>query len=278
MAVAERLAVTARKIFLGGALLGAVCRAAVPPPATGRARPANLALELAANRQARALGTALGAVLVAGALAAGDASPDVFDGAVSRGVAAGAPLLAAGTGALLAAAAVRDASRCWRDAAPLPPPAYGLGLAVVALADGGRGEGLFAAAPLVAGEYIGAYPGDRLSEAALLARYPDGLTCYAFGLVGGPLAGADVYLDADPRHYVEGEGEREARSGATHKMNHAAAAAANVRRDVLHLPRWPWARSRVRFFTSRAIAAGEELRFDYGPDYDWAALGITPSE
>jgi SET domain-containing protein len=160
----------------------------------------------------------------------------------------------------------------------LPPPAYALGLTTVADAPGGRGEGLFAARPIAEGTYIGAYPGVRLSETELLQRYPDGLTSYTFGLVGGPLAGADAYLDADPRHYAEQPGEREATSGATHKMNHASSAAANVRRDALHLPSWPWRRSRVRFFASRAIAAGEELRFDYGPDYDWAALGIAPSD
>jgi len=117
----------------------------------------------------------------------------------------------------------------------------------------------------------------RLSEADLLRRYPDGLTSYAFGLDGGPLS-PEVFLDADPRHYVERPGERERVSGATHKMNHATGAAANVRRDVLHLPGWPWRRSRVRFFAARRIEAGSELRFDYGRFYDWVSLGVTPVE
>ncbi|KAJ1622745.1 hypothetical protein T492DRAFT_1060117 [Pavlovales sp. CCMP2436] len=54
-------------------------------------------------------------------------------------------------------------------------------------------------------------------------------------------------------------------------MNHATGEAANVRRDVLHLPRWPWGRSRVRFFAKRRIEAKEELRFNYGSDYHWEA-------
>lgn len=241
-------------------------------------RSPNVAVELAARRKARAFGLAAGGALVAGALAVGDTSPAVFDGAVSHAALAHAPLAAAGGGAYLALVAARHAVLCWIDDRPLPPPAYALGLTAVAQAPMGRGEGLFANTAIPRGTFIGAYPGDRLREDQLLERYPDGLTSYAFGLDGGPFVGPDMYLDADPRYYREPPGEREASSGATHKMNHATGDAANVLRDVLHLPRWPWRRSRVHFFAARQIAAGEELRFDYGRFYDWESLGVTPSE
>lgn len=259
-------------------LILARCSAAFELPRRVAARTPNLAAELAANRRARSLGLAAGCALVGGALAAGDASPAVFGGSLSRAALECAPLAAAAGGLSAALVASRHAALCWRDAAPLPPPAYALGKTAVARAPAGRGEGLFARARIEAGEFVGEYPGERLREDELLARYSDGLTSYVFGLDGGPLTGPDVYLDADPRYYAERPGEREASSGATHKLNHATGEAANVRRDVLHLPGWPWRRSRVRFFAARAIAAGEELRFDYGEFYDWEARGVTPSD
>lgn len=229
--------------------------------------------EVDARRRVRSAGLAVGALAVSGALVAGEASPDVFDGALGRTLIEHGPQIAAAAAAPALGYGAWLGGRIAADDAPERSNAYGRGLTAVRAAGSGKGDGLFATGDIERDALVGIYPGERLDERALLRRYPDGLTEYVFAL------SSDEYLDADPRYYTEpgGEAERRASSGAVHKMNHAPARRANVRRDVLHAPWWPFgAVSRVAFYTTRAVRAGEELCFDYGPDYAWEARGVVP--
>ncbi|CAM9665947.1 unnamed protein product, partial [Phaeothamnion confervicola] len=112
---------------------------------------------------------------------------------------------------------------------------------------GAKGRGLFARRDVPAGAYIGPYSGELLREEELAHRYPGGgRTEYVFEVSGG------LYVDAsDPE-----------KSGLTRYVNHSAEPNAEAHID-------PEAR-RIDFYTSRAVAAGEELLIAYGETF-WRA-------
>lgn len=114
----------------------------------------------------------------------------------------------------------------------------------------GKGRGAFAAEDAAAGSFVGSYEGRLLSRAESVSLYAGGAKEpeYLFRLED------DLYIDAqDSEHW-------------SRFINHAEHA--NLRLAV--------DRRRLDFFAARPIAAGEELCFDYGPEY-WSAMPCDPS-
>ena len=119
----------------------------------------------------------------------------------------------------------------------------------------GKGDGLYAIAPIAAGTYLFDYEGECLDEGAFFARYPDANGRYIACI------NDNLYIDGiDPKL-----------SNSARWMNHAPSQQANVM----------WRKQRMgpqgamHFYATRSIAAGEALEFDYGDEY-WTALGETP--
>lgn len=149
----------------------------------------------------------------------------------------------AGRRALGAAAAVADR--------PVPPPPAGS--VVVRPTGDGRGWGVYAAVPLPVGTPLGEYEGDLLDTAAFFARYPP----------GGKARG-DYVVALDAEWVLDGAAAAAAaRAAAIYTpslMNHTRLGSAVAR----------VARRRARalgFVTTRPVAVGEELCWDYGRTY-----------
>jgi SET domain-containing protein len=134
--------------------------------------------------------------------------------------------------------------------------ALSLGLVGVRDTGTGRGHGLFATAPLAEGAFLGDYTGDVLTQDKYLARYPAEDARYVLA------ANTNYNIDAAVAH----------RSSLLRYLNHSSAEP-NCYYDVRRVR--GRREKRVSFFTSRAVEAGEELRFDYGPQY-WADRGEKP--
>ncbi|KAL4444023.1 hypothetical protein ABPG75_011760 [Micractinium tetrahymenae] len=110
-----------------------------------------------------------------------------------------------------------------------------------------RGNGAFAAAPIPAGTYLGDYTGELLDRAAFYARHPDGVGDFAAAIDDEwTIDAATAVGDVDNFHPVH--------------MNHSARRC-NVARYYARSQR------RIAFFTTRDVAAGEELLYDYGRAY-----------
>ena len=158
--------------------------------------------------------------------------------------------------------------------------------------------GCFAARALECGELVGVYWGERLDDAQYLARHGGvrsdckrlartagsvqavvdkatqaerALRLERLGSTG-PWGGADnrgayVYTvrDADGKAVVHIDAEDPRLSSWCRYLNHAngeaEACTCSVHEDA--------ERALVWFTAKRPVAAGEELCFDYGPNYDW---------
>ena len=115
----------------------------------------------------------------------------------------------------------------------------------------GMGLGVFCTAPICNGTFVCDYAGEVLDSEALLERHPDAEPEYAFRV-------SDLtYIDA-----FEGGDHWSAR------INHNALAP-NLDFEVSADP------PRVRFTAARPIAVGDELTFDYGPEY-WDGRSFAP--
>ena len=189
------------------------------------------------DRLARRAGLLAGASFIGGGLAVGQAS----------GVLDPGPLL--GVIGVLGALAVAN-TLSFEESRPRLPPTH---FAVAPSA--GKGDGLFAQAPIEAGAFLFAYEGEALDEDALFERYPSGDGRYIACITDS------LYVDGcDP-----------SKSNEARWINHASPQNANLR----------WKKQRfgprpaMRFYAQREIAAGEELTFDYKAEY-WEALGVTP--
>lgn len=115
----------------------------------------------------------------------------------------------------------------------------------------GAGLGLFTRCAIGVEETIGYYTGEWITYEELAA---------------GRFAGSDYLLGLTSRYLIAGEGPK---ANFTRYINHS-------REPNLYLTvstRWKSA----RFETVRAIAAGEELFFDYGEAY-WEQSGGLPGE
>mmetsp|Transcript_10665 Transcript_10665/g.35374 ORF Transcript_10665/g.35374 Transcript_10665/m.35374 type:complete len:167 (-) Transcript_10665:71-571(-) len=133
-------------------------------------------------------------------------------------------------------------------AAAATPSALSLGL--VEVRDTGchtRGHGLFAAAPLPDGAYLGDYTGEVLTQEEYLARYPDEDARYVLA------ASADWNIDA----------AEAGSSSLLRYVNHSSSP--NCYYHVERVRRSP--ARRVSFYTLRPVRPGEELLFDYGKEF-----------
>lgn len=116
----------------------------------------------------------------------------------------------------------------------------------------GMGLGVFATALIPNGTFVVDYAGDVIDSDELLKRHPDMEPEYAFRV--------------DETKYIDGE----LVDHWSKRMNHNALRP-NLDFEVSATP------PRVRFTACRDIAAGDELTFDYGPEY-WDGRSFGPSE
>ena len=121
----------------------------------------------------------------------------------------------------------------------------------------GKGRGVFAARAVAEGTFLGSYDGDVLTAEAYEARYSG----------GGATPEYVVRVDSDC--YIDGARAAEGDAYTPALFNDGGARANVVRFCATRRP------PRVDFFASRDIGAGEELLFDYGPQY-WAGRDDAP--
>lgn len=204
----------------------------------------NLLQVVQSRRTVRSVGLVLGTVVVGTGFSLGYAGNLIDDRAVA------AVLIALGSAAaavLLMSFDSIERSEC------LPSSLFRIGASAA-----GKGQGLFACAPISAGTYMFDYDGDRLTEEQFFSRYPDAKGRY--------VACIDSYLPWIPPSYIDGANPDS--SGIARWMNHSRRRA-NVR--------WKKQRfgARMHFYAATDINAGDELMFDYGETY-WTALGVEP--
>ena len=108
----------------------------------------------------------------------------------------------------------------------------------------GKGRGVFAAAPLAAGAFLGSYAGEVLDGDAFAARYGAG-------------AVPDYVIRVDGDCFVDGRAAAEADDYSPSLLNHGENGNV-VRYCATRRP------PRVDFFLARDVGEGEELVFDYG--------------
>lgn len=124
------------------------------------------------------------------------------------------------------------------------------GLVEVRDAGPGKGKGLFAAAPLDDGTWIGDYTGEVLTEDQFHARYPK--------------QDADYVLTANLNYHIDARDP--VSSGHMRFANHSSVEPAE--NTIFTVVRKRKQRHKdIKFFTTRAVAIGEELLYDYGDDY-----------
>mmetsp|Transcript_10408 Transcript_10408/g.32013 ORF Transcript_10408/g.32013 Transcript_10408/m.32013 type:complete len:299 (-) Transcript_10408:22-918(-) len=111
----------------------------------------------------------------------------------------------------------------------------------------GKGRGVFAAAPLAAGAFLGSYAGEVLDGDAFAARYGAG-------------AVPDYVIRVDGDCFVDGRAAAEADDYSPSLLNHGENGNV-VRYCATRRP------PRVDFFVARDVSEGEELVFDYGERY-----------
>jgi hypothetical protein len=117
----------------------------------------------------------------------------------------------------------------------------------------GRGQGLFAAAPIGAGSYLFDYEGELLDEREYARRYPDGVPAdYAVGLDRAD--GSAVYVD----------GARLERSNIGRFLNHDGGTPTCAMYTLADPA------PRLLLFALQDMAVGDELTWDYGERY-WRA-------
>eukprot|EP00908_Phaeocystis_cordata_P023567 Transcript_6013.p1 GENE.Transcript_6013~~Transcript_6013.p1 ORF type:complete len:236 (-),score=99.50 Transcript_6013:340-1047(-) len=165
------------------------------------------------------------------------------------------PIAAADEAAAAAAAAAPSAKVAAAQIAPKEQDALALELVEVRDTGSAKGMGLFARQELPDNTWVGDYLGEVLSQEQYLQRYPNEDPDYVLA------ANTDYNIDAaDP-----------ARSSFLRYANHSSDF--NMIYDVLRV------RGRrdkqVKFYTSRRVAPGEELVFDYGEQY-WTDRKLTP--
>ncbi len=116
---------------------------------------------------------------------------------------------------------------------------------------GVHGFGLFARGPIAAGERVIEYVGERITKGEAWRREQKRLARLAAGRDGC------VYIfELNQRHDIDGG----VRWNLARRMNHSCEPNCEV--EVI--------RGRIWIVARRAIAAGEELGYDYGFDYtDW---------
>jgi len=133
--------------------------------------------------------------------------------------------------------------------------AMALGLVEVRDTGSAKGMGLFAREALEDNTWLGDYEGEVLTQAQYLRRYPNEDAQYVLA------ANTDYNIDAaDP-----------AKSSFLRFANHSSDF--NIFYDVLRVR--GKREKHVKFYTARAVAAGEELVFDYGRQY-WSERGLQP--
>lgn len=133
--------------------------------------------------------------------------------------------------------------------------AMALGLVEVRDTGSAKGMGLFAREALEDNTWLGDYEGEVLTQAQYLRRYPNEDAQYVLA------ANTDYNIDAaDP-----------AKSSFLRFANHSSDF--NIFYDVLRVR--GKREKHVKFYTARAVAAGEELVFDYGRQY-WSERGFQP--
>ena len=118
-----------------------------------------------------------------------------------------------------------------------------------------KGHGVFAIRNLESNTWVGDYLGEVLTQRQYLRRYPNEDASYVLG------ANEDYNVDARDPH----------RSSYLRYLNHSPAepdGSANVFFDVVKVKKQR--EKQIKFYTGRAVAAGEELCFDYGKEY-WKA-------
>ena len=130
-----------------------------------------------------------------------------------------------------------------------------LGLVEVRDTGSAKGMGLFAREAIEDNTWLGDYEGEVLTQAQYLRRYPNEDAQYVLA------ANTDYNIDAaDP-----------AKSSFLRFANHSSDF--NIFYDVLRVR--GKREKRVKFYTARTVAAGEELVFDYGSQY-WSERGLQP--
>ncbi|KAL3895817.1 MAG: hypothetical protein SGPRY_013422 [Prymnesium sp.] len=199
------------------------------------------------RRKARTIGLIGGVGMLGGAVGVGTATGTLDGSAIAVGGAA-ATMLASAVGTVVSLSYNEESEpigdACFR----------------VQDSAAGKGQGLFASAPIAAGSYLFPYEGERLTEEQFFERYPDANGRY--------VACIDGYLPWMAPSYIDGADP--SRSGLARWMNHSS------RRPNV---RWKKQRfgSSMYFYAACPIESGEELMFDYGDAY-WSALGVQPIE
>ena len=105
--------------------------------------------------------------------------------------------------------------------------------------------------------WIGDYGGEVLTQEQYLARYPR--------------EDAEYVLQANEDYNVDAAEPR--RANFTRCLNHASGAQANLFFEVVKVRKQR--HKEVKFYTARDVREGEELCFDYGPQY-WRDRGVEP--
>ena len=198
------------------------------------------------RRRLRSVGIVGGAAFLGSTLALGSAV-GMFDGGelLTGGVAAG----------IVAAGAVAAVSSTYNEAAePLVEGMFRVDTVE------GKGEGLFATAPISKGTYLFDYEGERLTEDEHFARYPNADGRY--------VACIDAVLPWLAPTYIDPVDADHPRSNLSRWMNHS-------RRRMNVIKRKQRFGRLMHMYAARDIEAGEELCFDYGDSY-WTVLGIEP--
>jgi hypothetical protein len=127
--------------------------------------------------------------------------------------------------------------------------ALSLGLVAVRDTRSAKGHGVFALTSLPSNTWVGDYVGEVLTQKRYLRRYPREDARYVLG------ANEDYNVDASDPH----------KSSFTRYLNHATGDAANVFFEVVKVRRQR--AKTIKFYTGRQVTPGEELCFDYGPEY-----------
>lgn len=122
-----------------------------------------------------------------------------------------------------------------------------------------RGRGAFATRAICAGSFLGAYEGEELSLDELRERYGDDEPEYVLRV------DADLYIDGR-------DAARSAQNFTPAHLNHDA-----TRPNVVRYCSQRRDPATVDFFTARDVQPGEELCFDYGPEF-WRLRAIKPMQ
>ena len=136
-------------------------------------------------------------------------------------------------------------------------------------AAGGKGQGAFAAEVIQDGQWVSQYVGTLMRDADAVKELPfDPLGLMADGMAGGSSIGeaqeprdssSEYVLELAPGLYIDADNSTHFSRFFNHAEHGNLAVTVNV------------AEQRADFFASRRIEVGEEITFDYGEGYWYAA-------